>query len=105
MRAPFTAVILHGLAGRLTAGVAGEWVRIAVADTGMGIRPEDLAKLFRPFQQLDVGLARNHEGTGLGLAICRRLAGLLDGEVTAESEWGRGSRFVLSLPDRREVPA
>ncbi len=90
---------------RLTAGVAGEWVRIAVADTGMGIRPEDLAKLFRPFQQLDVGLARNHEGTGLGLAICRRLAGLLDGEVTAESEWGRGSRFVLSLPDRREVPA
>jgi hypothetical protein len=69
----------------------------------MGIRPEDLATLFQPFRQVDSGLARRHEGTGLGLAICRRLAGLMGGEVTAESSWGKGSTFMVTLP--RETPA
>jgi signal transduction histidine kinase len=73
-------------------------VRVEVADTGPGIRPEDLERLFRPFQQLDAGLARHHEGTGLGLAICQRLAGLLGGAVRVDSTWGVGSRFVLELP-------
>ena len=69
-----------------------------VRDTGNGIKPEELPTLFQPFRQLDTGLTRRHEGTGLGLAICRRLADLLGGEITVESEWGRGSVFTFTLP-------
>ncbi len=75
-----------------------EWVRIRVIDTGIGIAAHDLALLFQPFQQIDSGLTRQHEGTGLGLAICRRLAGLLGGEIVAASEWRRGSTFTVTLP-------
>lgn len=73
-------------------------VRISVADTGIGIRPEDLDKLFQPFRQLDAGIARRNEGTGLGLAICQRLAGLMGGEINAVSIWGKGSTFTFTLP-------
>jgi PAS domain S-box-containing protein len=80
-------------------------LRISVADTGIGIKPEDLASLFQPFRQIDTGLTdtgltRNHDGTGLGLAICRRLAGLLGGEIQAESVWQQGSTFTFTLPLR-----
>src|SRR5262249_37088876 len=67
-------------------------------DSGIGIKAEDLPMLFQPFRQSDSGLARSHEGTGLGLAICRRLAGLMGGTITAESVWGTGSTFRLTLP-------
>ena len=73
-------------------------IRIAVADTGMGIKTEDLDQLFQPFRQIDSGLSRNHEGTGLGLAICQRLAEKLGGAIRAESEWGKGSVFTFTLP-------
>jgi PAS domain S-box-containing protein len=76
----------------------GGQVRLRVRDSGIGIREEDLASLFQPFSQIDTGLTRQHEGTGLGLAICRRLTHLMGGEITAESEWGRGSTFQVSLP-------
>ncbi len=79
-------------------------VRVCVTDTGIGIRPEDLATLFQPFRQIDARLARVHEGTGLGLAICRRLADLLGGEIQAESQWQKGSTFTLTLPVRNEQP-
>jgi len=72
--------------------------RIRVTDTGIGIKPEDLSKLFQPFRQLDSGLQRQHEGTGLGLAICRRLTGLLGGTILAESAPGQGSVFTVVLP-------
>jgi len=75
-----------------------ESVRIAVSDTGAGIRPEDLPTLFRPFHQLDTGLSRRHEGTGLGLAICRRLLDALGGRVEVTSELGVGSVFTVTLP-------
>jgi signal transduction histidine kinase len=71
---------------------------VAIADTGIGIRPEHLSSLYQPFQQIDPGLARSHEGTGLGLAICDRLARLMGGTVTADSTWGRGSTFTVTLP-------
>jgi PAS domain S-box-containing protein len=73
-------------------------VRLRVADTGMGIKPEDLAMLFQPFRQIDSGLSRQHEGTGLGLVICRRLATLLGGEISAKSEWSKGSEFNVIIP-------
>ncbi|MCC7374003.1 MAG: PAS domain S-box protein [Verrucomicrobiales bacterium] len=78
--------------------IADDFAKITVTDTGIGIREEDLQKLFRPFQQLDVGLARLHEGTGLGLAICHRLARLLGGRITVQSDYGKGSAFSVEIP-------
>ncbi|MFO7552364.1 MAG: ATP-binding protein, partial [Haliea sp.] len=73
-------------------------VCMRVRDTGIGIRREDLSRLFQPFTQLDSGLTRQHEGTGLGLMICRRLVALMGGEITARSEWATGSEFTVILP-------
>ena len=64
----------------------------------MGIKRENLDKLFQPFRQLDTGLTRQHDGTGLGLAICKRLVERLGGTITVESEWGKGSTFRCTLP-------
>ncbi|HPO12463.1 MAG TPA: ATP-binding protein [Candidatus Hydrogenedentes bacterium] len=69
-----------------------------VVDTGIGIKPEDTGKLFQAFQQVDVGLSRNHEGTGLGLSICKRLVEKLGGRIWVESEWHVGSVFTFTLP-------
>jgi signal transduction histidine kinase len=69
-----------------------------VADTGIGIRAEDLSKLFQPFRQLDSGLQRQHEGTGLGLAICGRLTTMLGGTIQVTSVHGQGSTFTVLLP-------
>ena len=62
------------------------------------MRPDDLAKLFQPFRQIDSGLQRQHEGTGLGLAICRKLTELLGGTINVESAWQKGSVFTVELP-------
>jgi signal transduction histidine kinase/CheY-like chemotaxis protein len=67
-----------------------------VSDTGPGIAPADLERLFQPFTQLDVSSTRRFGGTGLGLAICRRLAGLMGGELNVRSTVGEGSCFTLS---------
>ena len=69
-----------------------------VTDTGIGIRPEDVGKLFQPFRQIETGVARRHEGTGLGLAICDRLVTLMGGTISVESRWGEGSTFTFALP-------
>ena len=82
-------------------GVPQPSVLLRVSDTGIGIKPEDLSKLFQPFRQLDSGLQRQHEGTGLGLAICRRLTVLLGGTILAESELGQGTTFTVMLPVKR----
>lgn len=71
---------------------------IAVRDTGRGIPADRLAGVFNSFEQADAGTTRRYGGTGLGLAISRRLAELMGGALTAESEEGKGSTFTLSLP-------
>ena len=76
-------------------------IELSVVDTGVGITPEGMAKLFAKFDQVDSTTTRRFGGTGLGLAICRELATLMGGEMTVESELGRGSRFGLRIPMER----
>jgi signal transduction histidine kinase len=71
---------------------------LAVSDTGMGIRAEELPGLFQPFHQIDTGLARKHEGTGLGLSICKKLIGMMGGTIDVESRWDLGSTFTIRFP-------
>ncbi|WP_262693146.1 ATP-binding protein [Kordiimonas aquimaris] len=73
-------------------------IRISVKDTGVGIAPEVIERLFQPFEQADSTTARQYGGTGLGLSICKRLAELLDGEIKVDSSVGKGSEFVLDIP-------
>ncbi len=77
----------------------GDFVEITVSDTGIGIKAEDLPKLFRPFTQLDASLTRKHQGTGLGLALTKKLVELHGGTIQAESGGpGQGSTFTVILP-------
>ena len=78
-------------------------VTLTVRDTGIGISAEDLATLFRPFQQVDIGKDRAFDGTGLGLHICKRLGELMGGSIAVESTPGAGSVFSLRLPTKGEV--
>ncbi|HVS61236.1 MAG TPA: PAS domain S-box protein, partial [Gemmatimonadaceae bacterium] len=77
-----------------------EFLKISVTDSGIGISPQGLERLYRPFSQIDSGLARKFEGTGLGLAMVKILADLHGGAVAVESEVGKGSCFTVWLPFR-----
>lgn len=78
--------------------VAGERLVLRVADTGIGIAPEEMDRVFEPFQQVDTHDRARPAGTGLGLAICRDLVKLLGGDMSVESELGVGSTFTVSIP-------
>ncbi|MEL7640887.1 MAG: PAS domain-containing protein [Solidesulfovibrio sp.] len=80
-------------------------LRLSVADTGTGIPPEQQETIFDSFTQVDAGLTKRQAGTGLGLAICRRLAGLMGGEVHLRSHLGQGSTFWLDCPFEVEAAA
>jgi signal transduction histidine kinase len=77
---------------------------ITVVDSGIGIRKEDQARLFQAFMQVDGSSTRAYEGTGLGLHVSQKLALMIGGRVTFESEHGKGSRFTISVPATEEVP-
>ena len=77
-------------------------IEISVTDTGIGIAPEDIPKLFSEFTQLESTYTKQHEGTGLGLALTKRLVELHGGRIWVESEFGKGSRFIFAIPIRQE---
>jgi Histidine kinase-, DNA gyrase B-, and HSP90-like ATPase len=82
------------------ARLAYDSVEVTVADTGIGIAPEDQARIFEAFQQLDSSAARRHQGTGLGLALTRRLVELQGGRIWVESTPGEGTRLCFTVPLR-----
>ena len=90
--------------GSVTLRVTGEMflqdrvrLMIEVADTGIGIRPEDRDRIFESFERVDADRTKHIEGTGLGMAITKQLLGLMDGEISVDSEYGKGSTFKISL--------
>jgi signal transduction histidine kinase len=84
----------------MSAVLNGGMVEISVADTGIGIAPEDQAAVFEEFRQVGTDYARKREGTGLGLALARRLVELHGGTLTLQSELGKGSTFTFTIPVR-----
>ena len=76
----------------------GEWVRFAVADTGIGISPEHVATIFEDFVQINAPIQKRLRGTGLGLSLSRKLATVLGGRVEVQSELGKGSTFSVTIP-------
>ena len=86
-------------------GVDGPVLELAVRDTGLGIRPDNLDRLFQPFTQEDASTSRKYGGTGLGLAICRLIVERLSGTIEVESRLGEGSTFLVRLPLVTTVPS
>jgi CheY-like chemotaxis protein/anti-sigma regulatory factor (Ser/Thr protein kinase) len=90
-------------------GTDGDWLIFSVRDTGIGMTAEQMTRLFQEFSQADASITRKYGGTGLGLALSRRLCRMMGGDITVESEAGRGSTFTVRLPaevaERREEPA
>ncbi len=82
----------------IDAGLMNQHVQIAVSDTGIGIKSEDMDKIFEAFRQLDASYARRYEGTGLGLTLTKRLIELHGGKIWVISEYGKGSTFTFTLP-------
>ncbi|HXJ84144.1 MAG TPA: response regulator [Candidatus Methylomirabilis sp.] len=101
----FTERGLVTIAASRSTTVTGEVVTLRVSDTGIGMTPEQMARLFQDFTQADASTTRKYGGTGLGLAISRRFCRLMGGDITVESAPGRGSTFTIHLPVAGEAPA
>jgi signal transduction histidine kinase len=81
-----------------------DWITLAVTDTGIGMTPEQMGKLFQEFSQASSSTASKYGGTGLGLVISRRFCQMMGGDITVESEVGRGSTFTIRLPRIVDLP-
>ncbi len=79
-------------------GKSTKIISFKVSDTGIGMKPDQLKKLFQPFSQADNSTTRKYGGTGLGLAITKQFASMMNGEIIAESKYGQGSTFTLNIP-------
>jgi signal transduction histidine kinase len=90
--------VLEDQEGTEARRVAGDWLEVCVRDTGIGIRAEDIPRMFSEFEQLDSGPGRHYEGTGLGLALTKRIVEFQSGHIDVESQPGKGSAFTVSLP-------
>ena len=82
----------------INAGLKNHHIQVAVSDTGIGIKPEDMDKIFEAFRQVDASYARHYEGTGLGLTLTKRLIELHGGKIWVISDFGKGSTFTFTLP-------
>ncbi len=82
----------------ISAKKESDMAKISVSDTGIGIKEEDVPRLFQKFEQLDSGISRKYDGTGLGLAITKQLVELHGGNILVESNYGEGSTFTFFLP-------
>lgn len=93
--------------GRITLSARrnGDFIDIAVTDTGIGINKENQQVIFQEFRQIDASFTRKYEGTGLGLALTKKLVELHGGKIWVDSEEGRGSTFTISIPDREKKAA
>jgi signal transduction histidine kinase len=97
--------ILPGVHARPQAENGDDWITIGVADAGIGMTPEQIARLFQEFRQAFSATASKYGGTGLGLAISKRFCQMMGGDIAVESEPARGSTFTIRLPRIVELQA